>query len=142
MGAVDDDVVVVIGSGGTVRIPRRDLVLRTVTSGGPGGQHANRSATRVEVRLDLATCGGLSDEQRARAIERLGPVARTGAADERSQYRNRVIAEERLARLLADALRVDRPRRSTRPGRGAVERRLAAKRRRSETKAARHRPEY
>lgn len=125
-----------------IRISPRDLVVRTLTSGGPGGQHANRSATRVELRLDLSTCGGMSDEQRALLIERLGPVVRIGAADERSQYRNRAIAERRLIDVLSSALRVERARRPTRPSRGAVERRLVTKRRRSETKAARRRPEY
>lgn len=139
--AADDLVIPDPAGGASIRIDQRDLVVRTLTSGGPGGQHANRSATRVELRLDLATCGGLSEVQRARLIDRLGPIVRVGAGDERSQHRNRIIAERRLVEVLAGALRVERPRRPSRPSRGAVERRLASKRRRSETKAARRRPE-
>lgn len=138
MGEHDDDLVI----GGSIRLPRRDLVVRTTTSGGPGGQHANRAATRVEIRLDLRTCAGLSAAQRERLIGRLGAVARAGAGDERSQVRNRAIAEQRLVQLLEAALRDERPRRPTRPSRGSIERRLDSKRRRSETKAARRRPEH
>lgn len=137
-----DDIVVPDPTGrSSIRIAARDLIVRTLTSGGPGGQHANRSATRVELRLDLTTCGGMSEAQRAMLIERLGPTVRVGSGDERSQHRNRAIAERRLVELLAGALRVERERRPTRPSRGSVERRLTTKRRRSETKAARRRPE-
>lgn len=143
MQAAGDDVEFTDPSDGrTVRIPRADLDVRTTTSGGPGGQHANRSASRVELRLDLTTCSGLSDRQRERLVERLGPVVRVGSADERSQYRNRTIAERRLVEQLVGALRVEQPRRPTRPSRGSVERRLAAKRRRADTKASRRRPDH
>ncbi len=125
----------------SVRVPRRDLEVRFTPSGGPGGQHANRSATRVELRLDLTRCGGLSDHQRRRVIDRLGAEVRVVADDERSQIRNRALAEKRLAAKLADALRVERPRRATRPSRGAVERRISTKKHRSETKKLRRRPE-
>lgn len=134
-----DDALVVTRS---VRVPRRDLDVRFTPSGGPGGQHANRSATRVELRLDLTSCDGLSDEQRRRVIGRLGAELRVVADDERSQARNRVSAEERLVARLADALRVERPRRATRPTKGSKERRLADKKRRSETKATRRRPDH
>lgn len=125
----------------TVRVPRRDLDVRFSPSGGPGGQHANRSATRVELRLDLTSCGGLSDQQRRRVIGRLGAELRVVADDERSQTRNRALAEQRLAARLAEALRVERPRRATRPTRGAVERRISTKKRRSEMKKLRRRPD-
>lgn len=145
MGVVQepDEIVIPDPAGRSpIRIARRELTVRTLTSGGPGGQHANRSATRVELRLDLSVCGGMSDDQRRLLIERLGPVVRVGAGDERSQHRNRVIAERRLVEVLAGALRVERARRPTRPSRGSVERRLSTKRRRSETKASRRRPEH
>jgi ribosome-associated protein len=124
----------------TVRVPRSELEVRFTTSGGPGGQHANRAASRVELRLDLESSSAFSDAQRAQLIERLGPVVRVVADDERSQIRNRAIAEERLVARLASALHVERPRRPTRPSRGAVERRIAGKKRRSETKQQRRRP--
>jgi ribosome-associated protein len=133
----DGDELVVTRS---VRVPRSELDVRFTTSGGPGGQHANRTASRVELRLDAETSSAFSDAQRAQVIERLGPVVRVVADDERSQIRNRAIAEERLVARLASALHVERPRRPTRPSRGAVERRIAGKKRRSETKKQRRRP--
>jgi ribosome-associated protein len=133
----DGDELVVTRS---VRVPRSELDVRFTTSGGPGGQHANRTASRVELRLDVEASSAFSDAQRAQVIERLGPVVRVVADDERSQIRNRAIAEERLVGRLASALHVERPRRPTRPSRGAVERRIAGKKRRSETKKQRRRP--
>jgi ribosome-associated protein len=133
----DGDELVVTRS---VRVPRSELEVRFTTSGGPGGQHANRTASRVELRLDVESSSAFSDTQRAQVIERLGPVVRVVADDERSQIRNRVIAEERLVARLASALHVERPRRATRPSRGSVERRIAGKKRRSETKKQRRRP--
>jgi ribosome-associated protein len=132
-----DDVVRVSGA---LAIPRRELDVRFTTSGGPGGQHANRTATRVELTFDVAASPSLSEAQRSRLLERVGEVVRVVADDERSQARNRVIAERRLAERLAAALRVDRPRRATRPSRASVDRRIAAKKRRGETKATRRRP--
>lgn len=123
-----------------LRIPRSEFEVRFSTSGGPGGQHANRSATRVEVRFDIESSRSLSDAQRDRLVDRLGPVVRVVVDDERSQLRNRALAEQRLAERLAAALRVERPRRNTRPTRGSVERRLTGKKKRSQTKAARRRP--
>lgn len=119
------------------RIPVRELQVRTGPSGGPGGQHANRSQTRVEVRFDVEASPSLGPRQRARLLDRLGPVVRVVADDERSQARNRALAYERLAARIAAALRVHAPRRPTTPSRGAVERRLDAKRRRSQRKADR-----
>jgi ribosome-associated protein len=94
----------------------------------------------VELTFDVAASEALSEAQRALVLERLGPVVRVVADDERSQHRNRSLAEQRLAGRLATALHVARPRRATRPSRGATERRLASKKRRSATKDARRRP--
>jgi ribosome-associated protein len=90
-----------------------ELEWRTTGSGGPGGQHANTSDTRVEVRFPIATSTSLGPRQRARLLDRLGPVARATASDHRSQARNRELALERLRSRLAAALRVDPPRRAT-----------------------------
>jgi ribosome-associated protein len=121
-------------------IPLAELEWSFTASGGPGGQHANTSNTRAEVRFDIASSGAFPPHERDRLIERLGPIVRVAASDERSQYRNRELALERLAKRIADALRVDPPRVATRPTRGSKERRLVDKRLRSETKAARQRP--
>lgn len=117
-----------------------ELQWRFTTSGGPGGQHANTAHTAVELRLDLAGSTSLGPHQRARLIEKLGPVVTVVASDERSQARNRQIARERLRRKLAGALVTSPQRQATRPRRSAVRRRLEAKRRRSETKDLRRRP--
>jgi len=122
------------------RIPLDELEWRFSASGGPGGQHANTANTRVEVRFDVAGSAALGPRQRARLLERLGPVVRVVVSDERSQARNRQLALQRLATRMADALRTDPPRLATRPPRSASADRLAAKRRRSETKRLRARP--
>jgi ribosome-associated protein len=122
------------------RIDRRELVWRVSRSGGPGGQHANTSDTRVEVTFDVEASRSLGPRQRARLLDRLGPVVRSSAADSRSQARNRELALERLRARLARGLAVDRPRRPTRPSRAARERRAEAKRRRSDQKRQRRRP--
>ena len=114
-----------------------ELVWRFTPSGGPGGQHANTADTRVEVRFDIAGSPSLGPRQRARLLERLGDEVRVVASDERSQARNRELALERLCARLAAALRVDRPRRPTKPTKASVERRLEAKRRQSARKAQR-----
>ncbi|MCZ7536608.1 MAG: aminoacyl-tRNA hydrolase [Acidimicrobiia bacterium] len=108
--------------------------------GGPGGQHANRSLTAVEVRLDIAESRSLGPRQRARLLERIGPVARASASERRSQARNRELALERLCARLAAALHVDAPRRPTAPTRRARAQRLGDKRRRGESKQLRRRP--
>jgi ribosome-associated protein len=118
-------------------IPERELEVRTGPSGGPGGQHANRAHTRVELRFDVEGSTALGPRQRARLLDRLGPVVRVVVDDERSQARNRALARERLAGRLAAALRVQRARRPTTPSRGAVERRLDDKRRQGERKRSR-----
>jgi ribosome-associated protein len=122
-------------------IPLSELAWRFSRSGGPGGQHANTADTRVEVRFDVAGSPSLGPRQRARLVERLGPEVRVVASDERSQARNRSLALERLAERLAEGLRVETPRRPTRPTKASVRRRLDAKRRQSARKADRRRPD-
>jgi ribosome-associated protein len=124
----------------SVRIPRHEVEISFTTSGGPGGQHANKAATRVELRLDLASSTAFSPAQRERVIERLGDELRVVVDDERSQLRNRALAEERLIARLQSALHVPRPRRATRPTKGSKDRRIKAKKGRSETKRLRSRP--
>jgi len=121
----------------SVLIPAHELTWTFGPSGGPGGQHANRAHTRAEVRFDAEASGSLSQYQRQRIIDRLGSVVTVSADDERSQLRNRRLALDRLRQKLAGALRVETPRRPTRPGRGAVERRLDAKRRQAARKRER-----
>jgi ribosome-associated protein len=117
-----------------------ELEWRTTGSGGPGGQHANTSDTRVEVRFPIAASVSLAPRQRELLLERLGPVARATASDSRSQARNRELALERLRERLEDALRVDAPRRRTKPSQSSTQARLDAKRRRSARKQDRRRP--
>jgi ribosome-associated protein len=125
---------------GTCVIRLDELEWRTTGSGGPGGQHANTSDTRVEVRFPIETSMSLAPRQRALLLERIGPVARATASDSRSQARNRELALERLRSRLELALRVDPPRRATKPTTSAKEARLEAKRRRSSRKQDRRRP--
>ncbi len=122
-------------------IPLAELRWRTSRSGGPGGQHANTSDTRVEVVFDIAGSPSLGPVQRRRLQERLGDEIRVVASDERSQARNRAIALERLRVRLAEGLRVDPPRRPTRPTAGSTRRRLDDKRRRGDLKRSRRAPE-
>jgi ribosome-associated protein len=122
---------------GTCAIPLEELEWRFSGSGGPGGQHANTSNTRVEVRFDVAGSPSLSPAQRARLLERLGPVVRVVAADTRSQARNRELVLSRLRERLADALRTPRARRATAPSAAGRRRRLEAKRRRGDLKRQR-----
>jgi ribosome-associated protein len=121
-------------------IPLAEITWRATTSGGPGGQHANRTLSRVEVQFDVGASPTLGPRQRARLLERLGPVVRASASDSRSQTRNRQLALERLAAKLDEGLRVDPTRRPTRPTRGSKIRRVEEKRRRSETKQQRRAP--
>jgi ribosome-associated protein len=125
----------------TCRIPLAELEWRFSTSSGPGGQHVNTANTRAEVRFDVIASPSLGPRQRARLLEKLGPVVRVVASDERSQTRNRQLALERLRDRLAEALHVERPRTPTRPSRSARERRMGAKRRRGEIKRGRGRPD-
>ncbi|MGK2948449.1 MAG: alternative ribosome rescue aminoacyl-tRNA hydrolase ArfB [Acidimicrobiales bacterium] len=124
----------------TLVVPHAELTWRFSRSGGPGGQHANTSDTRAEVSFDVAGSPSLGPRQRARLLERLGPEVRVSASDERSQARNRELALRRLGERLAEALRVEAPRRPTKPSRASQRRRLDAKRRQSARKAERRRP--
>ncbi len=124
----------------SLRIPLDEIAVRFETSGGPGGQHANRSHTRVELTFDVAASATLSDAQRARIVDRIGAVVTAAAGDSRSQTRNRELALERLTEKLARAVRVEPSRRATRPTKASVRRRLDAKRRTGERKSHRRRP--
>ena len=123
-----------------VAIPLAEIELRTSRSGGPGGQHANVTASRVEAVFDVASSPSLSEAQRQRVMGRLGPRVTAVAQDTRSQARNRELALERLRSRLSGALAVQRPRKKTRATRASKERRLQGKRKRSEVKRARRRP--
>jgi ribosome-associated protein len=118
-------------------IPLSEVELRASRSSGPGGQHANVTASRVEAVFDVRASRALTDAQKARIAARLGPRVTATAQEHRSQLRNRELALERLARRLAEALHTRAPRRPTRPTRASAERRLEAKRRRGATKRAR-----
>lgn len=118
-------------------IPMHELEWRFTASGGPGGQHANKAATRAELTFDVEASAALGPRQRARLLEKLGPVVRVVASDERSQTRNRDIAVERFKERLAQALKMETPRRPTRPTKGSKERRLQSKARRSSIKMSR-----
>lgn len=128
-------------------IPGDELLWTFSTSGGPGGQHANRSNTRAELRFDLPASTSIPDHLRSRMLAAVGERLVGGmivvvADDSRSQWRNRQIARKRLADLLNEAARPPSPpRRRTRPSRAARQRRLDSKRRRSQTKRMRRKPE-
>ena len=123
----------------SLSIPLDEISWRASTPGGPGGQHANRTASRVEVRFDVERSAVLGPRQRARLLEVFGPTVRASSSTERSQARNRQLALERLGRRLAGALRVAPARRPTAPSAGARERRLEDKRRRASVKRQRQR---
>ncbi|HEX3563296.1 MAG TPA: alternative ribosome rescue aminoacyl-tRNA hydrolase ArfB [Solirubrobacterales bacterium] len=124
---------------GTV-IPLDEIELRASRSSGPGGQHANVTASRIEAVFDVEASKALSDSQRDLLLRRLGDRVTAVAQDARSQARNRELALERLREKLTEGLRRPKPRRPTRPGRAARERRLDQKRRTSQRKAQRRRP--
>lgn len=124
----------------SLSIPASELSYRFGPSGGPGGQHANKASTRVELRFDVEHSPSLGPRQRARLLQRLGPEVRIVADTHRSQSRNRQEAMDRLRTRLAEALSVRKPRTPTRPSRAAAERRLEEKRRRGERKRARRPP--
>ena len=121
-------------------IPLSEITVRASRSSGPGGQHANVTASRIEASFDVAASSALSDEQRARLMARCGPRISAVAQEARSQARNRELALERLRARIARGLHVRRARKPTKPGRAARERRLHSKRRRSEVKRGRRRP--
>ena len=121
----------------SVAVPLAEIELRFSRSSGPGGQHANTSETRVEAVFDVESSSALTETQKRRVVAQGGPVLRAVAQDERSQWRNRELALERLAGELREALRVRRARVPTRPTAASRERRLDEKRRRARTKRLR-----
>ncbi len=121
----------------SLRIPVSELQFKFSASGGPGGQHANKVATRVELRFDVESSPSLGPHQRSRLLDKLGPEVRVVVDERRSQFRNRQLAIERLRERLTAALRIEKSRRPTRPSKGAKERRLADKRKLSERKRSR-----
>jgi len=121
-------------------IPLDEVTVRASRSSGPGGQHANVTASRIEASFDVAASATLDDAQKQRIAGRCGPVVRAVAQDARSQARNRALALERLAARIARALEVQRPRRPTKPSKAARKRRLESKRHAGERKQARRRP--
>ena len=126
---------------GECAIDLDEVEVRFTRSGGPGGQHANKTSTRVELRFDIVGSPSLDESQRARLRARVGDEVRVVADDERSQVRNRAIAVERLRARLAAGLRVERRRRATRPTRGSQLKRLEGKRRTADTKRQRRKPD-
>ena len=123
----------------SVVLPLGEVRFRTSRSSGPGGQHAQKSETRVEAVFDVESSVALTEAQKRRVVSRVGPVVRAIAQDERSQARNRELALERVVDQLRAALRVERKRVPTKPTAAARERRLDDKRRRSATKRLRRR---
>jgi ribosome-associated protein len=134
MAAMDRESIRVTRS---VVLPLAEIELRFSRSSGPGGQHANTAETRVEAVLDVEASAALSEAQKRRVAAKAGTVLRAVAQDERSQWRNRELAIERVVELLRTALRVERRRAATRPTAASRERRLEAKKRRSHTKRLR-----
>jgi ribosome-associated protein len=120
-----------------VAIPLSEIAIRASRSSGPGGQHANVTASRIEASFDIAASSALSDAQKQRIMAKLGPRVTAVAQDARSQARNRELALERLATRLAKALEVQRPRTKTRPTAASKRRRLDDKRRRGDVKRGR-----
>jgi ribosome-associated protein len=124
----------------SVSLPRVEIDYRFSRSSGPGGQHAQKSDTRVEATFDVEASSALTEAQKRRVVARAGPVLRAVAQDERSQWRNRELATERLVESLRQALKVERRRRPTKPTKASRERRLEQKRRRSDVKRLRRPP--
>jgi ribosome-associated protein len=121
----------------SVVVPRSEIELRTSRSSGPGGQHAQKSETRVEALFDVEASNALSDAQKRRVVAKAGPVLRAIAQDERSQLRNKELATERVIESLREALRVPRRRVPTKPSAASRERRLEQKKRRGQVKRLR-----
>jgi ribosome-associated protein len=124
----------------SVVVPRSEIELRTSRSSGPGGQHAQKSETRVEAVFDVEASSALSDAQKRRVVAKAGPVLRAIAQDERSQLRNKELAIERVVESLREALRVPRRRVPTKPSAASRKRRLEQKKRRGEVKRLRRQP--
>ena len=133
---------------GRLTIPAAELTYRASRSGGPGGQHVNTSSTRVELVWDVGASGVLTEEQRARLLDKLaGRISGEGllslaGSSSRSQHRNRQEVTERFTEVVRSALEVPKPRRKTKPPRAAAERRLRQKKRRSEAKKLRRNPDF
>lgn len=125
----------------SVSIPLSEIAFRYSRSSGPGGQHAQKSETRVEALFDVEASAALTDRQKNRVVRKAGPVLRAIAQDERSQWRNRELATERLVESLRQALKVERRRHPTKPTKASKERRLEQKRRRGDTKRLRRPPD-
>jgi ribosome-associated protein len=138
MAAMDGESIQVTRS---VAIPVSEIELRFSRSSGPGGQHAQKTETRVEATFDVEASTALTPIQKNRVVGRAGPILRAVAQDERSQARNRELAVERLVAALRDALKVERQRRATKPTSASRERRLEEKRRRGQVKQLRRPPE-
>ncbi len=126
--------------GRDVKVPLREITIRTSRSSGPGGQHANVTASRVEAIFDVEASSALTDEQKRRVIARAGARVTAVAQDARGQARNRELALERLRRRLTQALATPRHRQATRPTTASVHRRLDTKRRQAARKRDRQRP--
>ncbi|MBA3413175.1 MAG: aminoacyl-tRNA hydrolase [Actinobacteria bacterium] len=124
----------------SVVLPLTEVELRFSRSSGPGGQHANTAETRVEALLDVEATSALTDAQKRRVLAKAGPTLRAVAQDERSQWRNRELAVDRLVEQLRKALKVERSRVATKPTKASRERRLESKKRRSNTKKLRRPP--
>ena len=124
----------------SVRIPLDEVVVRASRSSGPGGQHANVTASRIEASFDVAASESLTDAQKQRVIGKTGPVVRAVAQDARSQARNRELALRRLEERIARALHVARPRTATKPTKASRRRRLEAKSQRGAIKRDRRKP--
>ena len=137
MAAMDGESIRVTRS---VTVPRSEIELRFSRSSGPGGQHAQKTESRVEAVFDVGASSALTERQKKRVIAKAGPVIRAVAQDERSQWRNRELATERVVEELRRALRVERRRVPTKPTKAAKERRLEQKRRRGELKRLRRAP--
>jgi ribosome-associated protein len=120
---------------------RSEVRFRFSRSSGPGGQHAQKSSTRVEALFDVESSAGLSDAERRRVLDRLGPLVRAVSQDERSQLRNRELAAQRILEQVTDAARPRRRRKPTAPTQGSRERRLEEKRRRADLKRLRQQPD-
>ena len=116
---------------------RSEIAFRFSRSSGPGGQPANKSSTRAEALFDVEQSLGLTEAERTRVLEKLGPVVRAVAQDERSQLRNRELATDRILEQLREATKIRRKRTATKPTRAAKERRLQEKKRRGQTKRLR-----
>jgi ribosome-associated protein len=124
----------------TLSIPLTDIELKASRSSGPGGQHANKTSSRIEAVYDVTKSTAPGPGQRAKILRKLGPVVRANAQDERSQLRNRELALTRLGERIAEALVVRRSRVATKPSRAAKQKRVTEKKQRSATKATRRRP--